>query len=389
MKTSLTLLVLCISTLIFAQSKGITGVVFEDANGNGIKESKEKGIAGVVVSDQLHVAVTDTNGAYSLKSTSGFPYVLVSQPTGFSGKFYYPKAEKVNFPLSKTKDQNNFRFIHASDTHVDSLNLPRMARFREMVDSIGVDFVIVTGDLIRDALRVNEETASNYYKMYLQEIKKLKVPVYSSVGNHELFGIERDKSLVSSEHPLYGKGMYRHFLGPDYYSFNYGGIHFVAVDGVDYQNLYYFGGVDSIQLQWLENDLKHLPDETPVVTFNHIPFVSPGFSFQEYDNHIFYGPQLLEQDGKLEHRHIVYNFEDVKKRIGNHPYPLALSGHYHSAQEGQIMGDETRFVQTSAITRPDEFEYNGFKMKSGFTVYEVKEGQIVSSIFTPLDFKSP
>lgn len=103
MKTSLTLLALCISTLIFAQSKGITGVVFEDANANGIKESKEKGIAGVVISDQLHVAVTDANGAYSLTSTSGFPYVFVSQPTGFSGKFYYPKAEKSIFLYQKPK----------------------------------------------------------------------------------------------------------------------------------------------------------------------------------------------------------------------------------------------------------------------------------------------
>lgn len=387
MKTFYTLLALCISTTIFAQSLDISGVVFEDANTNGSKESNEKGIAGVVVSDQLNTTMTDANGMYTLTSTSELPHVFISQPTGFSGTFYQTKANEVNFPLRKTKDQSSFRFIHASDTHVDSLNLPRMNRFREMVDSIGVDFVIVTGDLIRDALRVNEETASNYYKMYLQEIGQLKVPVYSVVGNHELFGIERDKSLVSSEHPLYAKKMYRHFLGPDYYSFNYGGIHFVAIDGVDYQNLYYFGGVDSLQLKWLENDLKSLPEETPVVTFNHIPFVSPGFSFQDYENDIFYGPQLLEQDGKLEHRHIVYNFEEVRKRIENHPYPLALSGHYHSAQEGKIIGDETKFVQTSAITRPDEFEYNGFKMKSGFTVYKVKDGQVVSSMFVPLNFE--
>ena len=387
MKIVIALLALCTASISFAQSVTITGVVFEDTNGNGIKDSKEKGIPNVVVSDQMNTTVTDANGVYTVTSTSEFPYVFISQPTGFSGTFYKPKTNEVNFPLKKTKDQGSFRFIHASDTHVDSLNLPRMKRFREMVDSIGVDFVIVTGDLIRDALRVNEETASNYYKMYLQEIEKLKVPVYSSVGNHELFGIERDKSLVSSEHPLYGKKMYRHFLGPDYYSFNYGGMHFVAVDGVDYQNLHYFGGVDSLQLQWLEKDLDHLPEKTPIVTFNHIPFVSPGFSFQDYDSHIFYGPQLLEQDGKLEHRHIVYNFEEVKKRIGNHPYPLALSGHYHSAQEGKIIGTETKFVQTSAITRPDEFEFNGFKMRSGFTVYEVKDGQLASSKFIPLHFK--
>ena len=386
-KTLVLFVTLLLGFTLYPQNLEINGTVFADTNGNGTQEPSEKGIPGVVVSDQANSALTGSDGSFVLTSTTDLPYVFVSLPNGYTGNFYLPKASKVSFPLRKDKDQAHFKFIHASDTHVDSLNLPRMNRFREMVDSIGVDFVVVTGDLIRDALRVNEETASNYYNMYVQEIKKFKVPVYSTVGNHEIFGIERDKSLVSSEHPLYGKKMYRHFLGPNYYSFNHGGVHFVGVDGVDYQNLYYFGGVDSLQLQWLEKDLESLPKETPIVTFNHIPFVSPGFSFQSFENHIFYGPQLLEQEGSLEHRHIVYNFEEVKKRIGDHPYPLALSGHYHSAQQGEIGGSETLFAQTSAITRPDTFEFNGFTIRSGFTVYEIKEGKIVSTTFVPLNFK--
>ena len=64
-----------------------------------------------------------------------------------------------------------------------------------------------------------------------------------------------------------GKKLYRHYLGPNYYSFNYGRLHFVALDSVDYQNLYYFGGVDSLQLKWLKADFEYLPSSTPVVTF--------------------------------------------------------------------------------------------------------------------------
>jgi hypothetical protein len=368
-----------------AQTTVITGTVFHDANGNGKKDPKELGLANVTVSDQAITTITNEKGEFTLTSTTDFPYLFITQPTGYVGKYYYPKAANVTFPLAKSKEQKEFTFIHASDTHVDSLNLPRMARFRQMADSIGPAFVIVSGDLIRDALRVNEATASNYYKMYLAEVGKFSMPVYSGVGNHELFGIERDKSLVSSEHPMYGKKMYRHFLGPNYYSFNYGGIHFVSVDGVDYQNLYYFGGVDSLQLAWLENDLKYLPEGVPVVTFSHIPFVSPGFTFQDYENDVFYGPSLLMQNGKLEHRHIVYNYIEVRKRIGKRPYPLALSGHYHAAMEGTMTGDETKFVQTSAITRPGEFEHEaGFTVRSGFTVYKVKDGKVVSSEFVPL-----
>jgi len=388
MKHFLIVLTALSSFTLFSQDLVVKGTVFEDTNGNSLQDKNEKGIPNVAVSDQINVVMTDSKGNYVLTTNSQLPYVFVSQPSGYVGTYFYPKAAEVLFPLKKGKDQSHFKFIHASDTHADSLNLPRLARFRQMADSIGVDFVLVSGDLIRDALRQTEATATAYYKLYVQEISKFKMPVYSALGNHEIFGIERDKSLVSEEHPLYGKNMYRHFLGPNYYSFNYGGIHFISIDNVDYQNLYYFGGVDSLELKWLEQDLKPVSNTTPVITFNHIPFMSPGFSFFDFENDIFYGPQLLQHDGKWYHRHISRNLEDVLKHIGDRPYPLALSGHYHAAMEGNFTGTETQYVQTSAITRPDSYDYQDlFKIRSGFTVYEVKNGKIISSSFVPLNLE--
>jgi len=388
MKQLSVLIFALLSFSVFPQDFQVKGTVFEDTNGNKIQDKNEKGIANVAVSDQDNVVVTNSEGNFVLSTDSEFPYVFVSQPSGYSGTFFYPVASEVNFPLKKTKDQSHFKFIHASDTHVDSLNLPRMARFRQMADSIGADFVLITGDLVRDALRGNEATAKGYFKLYIQEISKFKMPVYSVLGNHDIFGIERDKSLVSQDHPLYGKKMYRHFLGPNYYSFNYGGIHFVSIDDVDYQNLYYYGGVDSLELKWLEKDLKPVPKSTPVITLNHIPFMSPGFSFFDFENNMYYGPSLLKHDGKFYHRHIARNFQDVLKCIGDHPYPLALSGHYHAAQEGSYEGTDTKFAQTSAITGPDSFVFNNmFKIRSGFTLYEVEDGKIVLSTFVPLNLK--
>ncbi len=379
------LLLTCLQSL--AQQQHVSGAVFNDTNGNLLRDPGEPGIPGVVISDQDTTVVSDTQGNYQLESDSDLPYIVVSQPTGYSGKYYYPKAAKIDFPLVNGADQSHFKFIHASDTHIDSLNLPRMERFRKMADSIGVAFVLISGDLVRDALRVDEQTAGKYYRLFLEAVRKFRMPVYSCPGNHELFGIERDKSLVREDHPLYGKKMYRYFLGPDYYSFNYGGMHFMAIDGVEYQNQYYHGGVDSLQLRWMENDLKFLPTAIPVITFNHIPFVSPGFSFSEFESDIFYGPQLLLQNGKLKHRHLVYNFDEIQKRIGERHYPLALSGHYHVAMEGYIAGGETLFAQTGAITGPDRFDYHGFPARSGFTLYEIQDSKLVSAVFVPLKFQ--
>jgi len=388
MKQLSVLIFVLLSITVFSQEFAIKGTVFEDSNGNSVQDKNEKGIANVSVSDQINVVVTDSEGNYTLTTNTDFPYVFVSQPSGYVGTFYYPKASEVNFPLKKAKDQSHFKFIHASDTHVDSLNLPRMARFREMADSLDVAFVLVSGDLVRDALRQTEATASAYYKLYVQEISKFNMPVYSALGNHEIFGIERDKSLVSTEHRLYGKKMYRHFLGPNYYSFNYGGILFISIDDVDYQNLFYFGGVDSLELKWLEEDLKPVPKSTPIITYNHIPFLSLGFALFDFENNVFYGPNLLPHNGKLYHRHIAYNFKDVLSIIGERLYILALSGHYHEPQEGYFIGTNTKYAQTAAITGPDSFKNDlNIEMYSGFTLYEVQDGKIVSSKFVPLNLK--
>lgn len=86
--------------------------------------------------------------------------------------------------------------------------------------------------------------------------------------------------------------------------------------------------------------------------------------------HLF--SQIFEIRGKL--------FEDKNR--------LALSGHYHAAQEGSMGGDQTLFAQTSAITRPDKFASNGFMVRSGFTVYEMENGKVVSAKFIPLNLPS-
>ena len=385
MKSYLTLLLIILSFPLAAQHTISKGWVYEDSNGNGIRDKGEVGIAGVSVSDQQEVVQTNEEGFFSLESAGDFPYLFISMPEGYSGKFYRSREAELNFPLKKEQQKEHFFFIHASDTHIDSANLPRMIHFRKMAEELNPAFIIITGDLVRDALRVDEKIASDYFEMYVREIEKFSMPVFSGVGNHEIFGIERDKSLVSQKHPLYGKGMYRHYLGPNYYSFNYGGLHFISIDGVDYQNLYYFGGVDSLQLDWLEKDLSMVDESKGIITFNHIPFVSPGFSFQNFDSHLFYGPVLLKQQGKLEHRHIVYNYEEVKKRIADRPFPLALAGHYHAVQEGNIFTYPTTFAQTSAISGPDSFPFQGHIVKSGFSLYEVKEGKIISSKFIPLN----
>jgi len=384
------LFIICFSSESNAQSGAIilSGYVFDDVNNDGIKETNEKGIKNVAVSDQVNVVVTNEEGFYQIHYTSSYGILSVSLPNGFQSKSYWQRldsnnnAEHINFPLVKIASRSSFTFIHASDTHISETSLDRFQRFQQIIDSVKPDLVIITGDLIKDALRVPETEATHLYELFMKEIGRTKATVWCVPGNHEIFGIERHLSLVGPQNALYGRKMYHHYLGPDYYSFNYGGIHFIGLNSVEFEDLWYYGRIDSIQLEWLKKDVATVFPATPIITFQHIPFFSGGFSMMPFEED---GPgrSLVREQGVLQYRHIVSNAQDVFMIMKDHNYPLALGGHYHFQQKFSLEGLQTRFEQTAAVVAPTN--EGNMQMPSGVTVYHVKDGKIDEGNFVHLD----
>lgn len=366
----------------------VSGIVFEDANRNGQRDPGERGLAGVAVSNQRDVVRTAADGSYSLP-TPGYGVAFVSLPDGYAavGNFWRtvsPSSGTADFALAARPTSATFSFIHASDPHVSAQNVSRMQQLRAIVEKGRPDFVLISGDLVRDALRVGEEEARGYYDLYTQEMRRFPVPVWSVPGNHEIFGIERHLSLVSAKHPLYGKGMYRERLGPDYYSFNHGGVHFVGLDSVDIADLWYYGHVDEVQLAWLKADLAVVPSDIPVVTFNHIPFATAIDAVGGYRDDGA-APTLIKVGGRTVFRHVVSNFDAVRAAIGSRPWPLALGGHMHT-RESISFGSSvrTRFHQAAAVVGPTD---NAIPAISGVTLYRVTNRVIDDGEFITLTTK--
>ena len=209
---------------ITSNASSITGYVFMDRNNNGLRDKNEEGIKDVSVSDLLVVVKTNEDGFYRCNTSPDSKFIIISMPNGFSTKSWWQKISSdeasLNFPMTTTSINSNFTFIHASDTHVSEKSLDRMQKLQLIIKATKPNFVIVTGDLVKDALRVSEVEATGYFELYMNELQKFSVPVWNIPGNHENFGIERHLSMVSKSHPLYGKKMYHHYLGPNYYSFN-------------------------------------------------------------------------------------------------------------------------------------------------------------------------
>ena len=365
----------------------VSGTVFNDRNGNGQRDAGETGVARVVVSNQHDAVVSDSSGSFRLGGP-GTGVVFVSVPDGFRATTQFwqrADAPAIAFGLAAAPAQEAITFLHASDTHLEPRSVPRLDRLRAIIDSVGPAFVLVTGDLTRDALRVPESEARGYYELYLRETARISMPVWSVPGNHELFGIERHLSLVSQKHPLYGRGMYRHYVGPDYYSFNAGGMHFVGLNTADNDDLWYYGHVDSTQLAWLARDLAHVPPNVPIVTFNHIPLASAMPSLAGVENEPP-APTILRVKGKDVLRHVVSNLPELLAVVGPRPFPLALGGHNHARERlefGTQGRNPIRFEQTGAVVGPAGMPW--LPMASGVTIYTIRGGRISEGTFVRLD----
>jgi hypothetical protein len=370
-----------------AQGSTISGVAYVDANRNGRRDPGEAGLPGVAISNQDAVVTTDAAGTFRLPR-GGFGVVFVSVPDGYRavGPFWRSVAGSTTdlaFPLAPAPGTRDFTFVHASDTHVSPTSVERTRRLRSLVDSIAPAFALITGDLVRDALRVSEAEATGYYDLFAREAAAFRTPVWTVPGNHEIFGIERQLSLVSPAHPLYGRQMYRRYFGPDYYSFTYGGVHFVGLNTVDIDDLWYYGHVDSLQLAWLARDLALVPAEMPVVTFDHIPFVSTIEGLSGYTEKPP-APTLITVKGRTVFRHTVSNAAEALAVLRTRRHVLALGGHVHAGERLQyeIDGQRTRFHQSAAVIGPSEVA--GLKFLSGITVYTVRGGEIDNGRFVPL-----
>ena len=371
------------------QAATVGGFVFDDKNADGVRQTGEAGLAGVVVSNQIDVVRTGADGAYELPGR-GYGVAFVTAPRGriAVGRFWrtLPQgdAARVDFPLAASPDPDDFTFMHASDTHLAPESAPRTRALLQLVSDRRPDLVLVSGDLIKDALRVPEAEASSLYELYVKETSASTRPVWSVPGNHEIFGIERHLSLVSPKNPLYGKNMYRKHLGPNYYSFNRGRVHFIALDTVDVEDLWYYGHVDKAQLDWLVKDLSFVPKGTTVVTFNHIPFFTSGLSVWGYtDSGV--APTLLRVGERMVYRHVVSNAADVLDRLKDHRYALSLAGHNHSYERLSLFpypDGETRFDLAAAVIGP---RTGLLPSPSGVTLYRVRGDAIDDGAFVPLD----
>lgn len=273
--------------------ENVTGTVFLDENGNARMDPGEKGLPEVAVSNGRDVVLSGEDGTYQLPIEKEM-IVFIRKPSGYElplneqnlPRFSYyihhpegspeleypgivptgPLPESVNFGLIPSEKKDSFTALAFGDPQPRDdreLSYYRDDIVPELADT-DADVTLVLGDIMFDDLSL--------YDRYNRIMKTVGTPVYNILGNHDVNYDTGDNR--------YAKETYKKHYGPTYFSFDYGDVHFISMDNIDYMgrndegSARYRGHLSDTQLEWIRNDLQHVDDNMLIVLMAHIPLYS-------------------------------------------------------------------------------------------------------------------
>jgi 3',5'-cyclic-AMP phosphodiesterase len=160
-----------------------------------------------------------------------------------------------------------FSFVQVSDSHIGfskPANPDARATFREAVARVAAlpdkpAFILHTGD-------VSQLSKDEEFDDADQIIGEAGLPVFHVPGEHDMLDDGNGKAFLNR----YGKGT----KGDGWYSFDHGGVHFVALVNVANLKAGGLGSLGADQIAWLKDDLAGRPASQPIVVFAHIPLWS-------------------------------------------------------------------------------------------------------------------
>jgi len=325
-------ILLCLSSSAWAAQ----GVVFEDLNGNGRRDSGEPGIANVRVSDGVTVTATDAQGRWRL-SIAPEAVIFLTKPTGYKTpvnarqlpQFYYihqPQGSpaglrypgvaptgampsSIDFALVRQDEPAVFEALLFADTQPQTEVELDYIRDTVVAELIGTSakFGMTMGDILFDDLSL--------FPRLLDIIAQLGIPWYNVPGNHEL--------NLLADNDAYSLETFKRYFGPPYYSFEYGGAHFFVLDNIEYKGHGesdpgdvrgaggYIANIGQRQLHWLAQELAYVPRDALVFLAMHSPL----------ETYVGSGAGVTTQDRRA-----------LFELLSGRPNLYAVAGHTHTTE---------------------------------------------------------
>jgi 3',5'-cyclic AMP phosphodiesterase CpdA len=154
-------------------------------------------------------------------------------------------------------------FAQISDSHM-GFNKPAnpdvVGTLKAAVDKINAlphqpEFILHTGDISHLSNPEEFDTVDQILK----------------ATNKEVFFVPGEHDVLNDDGKMFRERYARHSQGQGWYSFDKNGVHFIGLINVMNLKAGGLGTLGNEQLEWLEDDVKHLKSSTPIVVFAHIP----------------------------------------------------------------------------------------------------------------------
>ena len=270
------------------QKRVAKGRVFLDLDRDGKFGVGDQPFVNVKVSNGKEIVATDRNGKWKLPLEDESIFFLI-KPSGYQSKlsrnnlprFYYihkpdgsPQfrfpgsqptgaiPESIDFPLYPNNETEDFRiFLFGDPQPRNNKEVDYAAHdvISQLIDDASATFGVTLGDIAFDNL--------DTFEPFNQAVAMIGIPWHNVIGNHDInLDAESRKHVNETFEATYG---------PTYYSFDYGQVHFVVLDNIDWGNVdgrrRYIPNFGDRQIEFLKRDLEMIPESQMVVLFMHVP----------------------------------------------------------------------------------------------------------------------
>jgi predicted phosphodiesterase len=267
------------------------------------------------------------------------------------------------------------RFLVVADSHIrfpdddiatypsNALMIDRNRRVVEMCNDLDAAFVVHLGDIVHP-LPV-EDAHSSAVQLAAELYSDLNIPIHFVAGNHDV-GDKPDAMVAVPAVAEDNYGIFEHYWGSSYRSFDVDTCHFVILDTPVLNS-----GLEreAAQRAWVEQDLaKAAAEGQRIFVFTHYPpFVRTADEDEHYDN--LGEPARDWLLGLLE----------------QHDIEAVFSGHVHNFLYNRHGGTDMYVLPSTGFVRPDYSELAAIAPESewgrddpaklGFFVVEVDEDE--------------
>lgn len=315
-------------------------------------------LMGVIVTDGTTFVKTDASGCFTIDVDDAARFVSIVTPSGYNPNyssgvpaFYKPLTKDLkscDFNLRKMPfDSKDYDLIVISDPQCKT-----PAHFKQLKKEIMPDVIahskscakeantacIILGDLGWDSW-------PTFPKKYPSQFKKMGIPVYSVIGNHDF---NRNKVDLESWRD------FENLFGPVNFAFYIGDALVIGLKDIDYNtNKKYKNGYTDEEVNFVKGLMEVVPPYTKLYVAQHCPI------YRWFDKN----PYIRKADQVIE----AMKGRDV----------TFLSGHTHMAnfdRFNETMVDVNPAALSSSIWYFDKWNNDG--TPRGYFIFRSREGKV-------------